>query len=317
MVDAVNGLVARLLTGAGEVFLPDVGSLVTERRAAQRISRRQIMPPYRAVVFTSQQRGESLVDAIAVAAGVDAAKAGEIYTTWLGRVRDAGGTIAVEGVGVLKMKHFTVEEAFDRQLNPAGRQAVALRRPRRFDWTLWIGGAAMLFAVAFGVWQYLIYDGKPAPEEVRNVAPAAAPELSDGSETGNETLGAAALAADPTIGSDAAAEPAAATSEADRTDRTEPQQASSASRSEKSESGVLPLASGRRYVVLGVFSTPENALRAAAAVEAENPVLRCGVYRFGAKYMVSPFESEEQEACTQFIRAHAEAHPGMWTYTAR
>lgn len=314
MVDAVNGLVARLLTGAGEVFLPDVGSLVTERRAAQRISRRQIMPPYRAVVFTSQQRGESLVDAIAVAAGVDAAKAGEIYTTWLGRVRDAGGTIAVEGVGVLKMKHFTVEEAFDRQLNPAGRQAVALRRPRRFDWTLWIGGAAMLFAVAFGAWQYAIYEGKPTPAEVRNVASAVAPELPDGAESGAETFGTEPLAADPAVANDAAAE--SATSENVQTDRTEPQQ-SAVSRSEKSESGVLPLASGRRYVVLGVFSTPENALRAAAAVEAENPVLRCGVYRFGAKYMVSPFESEEQEACTQFIRAHAEAHPGMWTYTAR
>ena len=43
----------------------------------------------------------------------------------------------------------------------------------------------------------------------------------------------------------------------------------------------------------------------------------CGVYRFGAKFMVSPFESDDPEACALFIRAHAERFPGMWTYTAR
>lgn len=77
------------------------------------------------------------------------------------------------------------------------------------------------------------------------------------------------------------------------------------------------LVSGRRYVVLGVFSTPENAARAAQLARETEGSFRCGVYRFGAKFMVSPFESEDAEACTLFIRAHAETFPGMWTYTAR
>ena len=77
------------------------------------------------------------------------------------------------------------------------------------------------------------------------------------------------------------------------------------------------LVSGRRYVVLGVFSTPENAARAAQLARDKEGSFRCGVYRFGAKFMVSPFESEDAEACTLFIRAHAETFPGMWTYTAR
>ena len=75
--------------------------------------------------------------------------------------------------------------------------------------------------------------------------------------------------------------------------------------------------SGRHYVVLGVFSTPENAARAAADAEARDASVRCGVYRFGNKFMVSPFEAPDAEACTLFIRNYSDRFPGLWTYTAR
>ena len=77
------------------------------------------------------------------------------------------------------------------------------------------------------------------------------------------------------------------------------------------------LVSGHRYVVLGVFSTPENAARAAADAEARDASVRCGVYRFGDKFMVSPFEAPDAEACTLFIRNYSDRFPGLWTYTAR
>lgn len=77
------------------------------------------------------------------------------------------------------------------------------------------------------------------------------------------------------------------------------------------------LVSGRRYVVLGVFSTPENAARAAADAAKKDASVRCGIYRFGAKFMVSPFESADAEACTLFIRNYNDRFPGLWTYTAR
>lgn len=77
------------------------------------------------------------------------------------------------------------------------------------------------------------------------------------------------------------------------------------------------MTSKRSYVVLGVFSTPENAARAARDAASGDVAITCGVYRFGAKYLVSPFESDDPEACTLFIRAHAGRFPGMWTYTAR
>ena len=68
---------------------------------------------------------------------------------------------------------------------------------------------------------------------------------------------------------------------------------------------------------MGVFSTESNARRAAHEALTKEATMNCGIYRFGTKYMVSPFESDDPETCRLFIRAHAEQFPGMWTYTAR
>ena len=55
----------------------------------------------------------------------------------------------------------------------------------------------------------------------------------------------------------------------------------------------------------------------AADAEARDASVRCGVYRFGNKFMVSPFEAPDAEACTLFIRNYSDRFPGLWTYTAR
>lgn len=85
MVNEINRLVGDLLAEGGEVFLPGVGSLYTERRGARRISRRSVLPPSRAVSFTSQERGVSLVAEISGAVQCDAAEAQDVYDRWLAR----------------------------------------------------------------------------------------------------------------------------------------------------------------------------------------------------------------------------------------
>ena len=124
MVNEINRLVGDLLAGGGEVFLPGVGSLYTERRGARRISRRSVLPPSRAVSFTSQERGVSLVAEISGAVQCDAAEAQDVYDRWLARTLE-NGVLTIEGVGVLKLKHFTPDAAFDRRLNPQGREPVS------------------------------------------------------------------------------------------------------------------------------------------------------------------------------------------------
>lgn len=361
MVDQVNRLAGNLLAAGGELYLPGVGSLCVRFRGARRLSARLVEPPSREVVFTSQQRGVSLVDEIArvlrdaapaetprsdtdgtpsassasVASSAQvsstapvapqreqaqiASQARDIYDRWLSRTQQ-NGVLTIEGVGVLKFKHFTPDEAFDRRINPQGHAPVRIHRPRRFDGAMWIGIAAIVFVVAFTAYWWL--DNRHAASTVTTGSEsvtlvAAAPAATEHS--------AAAEASADGVGADSVTDPAAAgTAPAAAGVESAAQNAAPVLRTE-APAGTDPtadgeparLVSGRRYVVLGVYSTPENAARAARLALEKDGSFRCGVYRFGAKFMVSPFESEDAEACTLFIRAHAEAFPGMWTYTAR
>ena len=355
MVDQVNRLAGNLLAAGGELYLPGVGSLCVRFRGARRLSARLVEPPSREVVFTSQQRGVSLVDEIArvlrdaapaetpcsdtdgtpVSSSASvvssapvapqreqaqvASQARDIYDRWLSRTQQ-DGVLTIEGVGVLKFKNFTPDEAFDRRINPQGHAPVRIHRPRRFDGAMWIGIAAIVFVVAFTAYWWL--DNRHAAPTVTTGSEsvtlvAAAPAATEHS--------AAAEASADGVGADSVTDPAAAgTASAVSGAEGAAQDAAPALRAEApadtapaADGEPARLVSGRRYVVLGVFSTPENAARAAQLAREKEGSFRCGVYRFGAKFMVSPFESEDAEACTLFIRAHAETFPGMWTYTAR
>lgn len=364
MVNEINRLVGNLLAGGGEVFLPGVGSLYTERRGARRISRRSVLPPSRAVSFTSQERGVPLVAEIARAVQCDAAEAQDIYDRWLARTLE-NDVLTIEGVGVLKFKNFTPDAAFDKQLNPQGHEPVRIKPARKFDWALWIGIAAILIAVGFGGNEFLkLYDEGPeeiagitgdsgsvaggtavtadslvvaeAPVSAADSGAAAEPAASASgvntgtasgdasSASGANTAGSAVVSADRATGQTGTG-PATQTG---TVSHKQPETVSAgqkdiapANRPETPPAGTVdapaPLVSGRRYVVLGVFSTPENAARAADDAAKKDASVRCGIYRFGEKFMVSPFESADAEACTFFIRNYSDRFPGLWTYTAR
>ena len=334
MVDEVNRLVGNLLAAGSGVFLPGVGSLFVERRGARRLSKRTVLPPCRVVSFSSQQQGVSLADELARTLHWDAAGAQDVYDRWLSRTRE-GDVLTIEGVGVLKFKNFTLAPAFDRLLNPQGHEPVRIKPARRLDWALWVGIAAIVIAAGFGAAEFLRINSSDIPEpgaaaEVARTLPAAdagIPAASSATagvtDDGTATAVAGTKAAETDVaGSSAAGAAGTADSAGDRTD-------AAVTRADARPSGQRPgpaarasaepasLVSGHRYVVLGVFSTPENAARAAADAEAREASVHCGVYRFGDKFMVSPFEAPDAEACTLFIRNYSDRFPGLWTYTAR
>lgn len=331
MVDEVNRLVGDLLAGSGEVFLPGVGTLYVERRGAKRLSRRSVLPPSRAVSFTSQQRGVALPAALAGKVHCSEEEAKEIYDRWLARVRE-GDTLTVEGVGVLKFKSFTLSPAFDRLLNPQGHEPVRIKPARSFDWALWVGIAAIAVAAVFGGNEFLkLYTGDDRPAAVTAETPVA--ETAAGTPAPADSLAAAqpaGTAVDSAADSGAAGTTAASAEQSAKTAGTDasgpatvpvrqPETAAVGQPSAPAGSADVPasLVSGRHYVVLGVFSTPENAARAAAEAVKKDASVRCGIYRYGSKYMVSPFEAADAEACALFIRNYSDRFPGMWPYTAR
>lgn len=323
MEEQIGRLIGNLLAGGGEVFLPGVGTLYTERRGAQRINRRSVVPPCRVVAFTSQQQGVSLVDEIARLMRESAeyenpeTEAQAVYDRWIARVQEAN-LLTVEGVGVLRYKTFTTEEAFDRRLNPQGHEPVRIRAPRRFDWALWVGVAAIAVALVYGGREFLLlYPERTKPEAVAEV-----PEKSD---TLAVTPGTNLPTGEQSVVRETAPEagypagesvaPPTVVGQGDAPDAV----AAATRTSGDTETQKTPMAllSGRHYVVLGVFSTPENAARAVRQAEAKESGLRCRIYYFGEKFMVSPFSSDDAEVCAQFVRAQGERFADMWTYTAR
>lgn len=128
-----------------------------------------VEPPCRTVVFSSQEQGTSLVAEIARILCADGTPAGEadaaartVYARWTERAR-RGDALVVEGVGVLKYKHFSLDEAFDLRLNPQGHAPMKIRSGRP-DWVIWVGAAAVVAAVGIGVCSFLLNDTeRPQP----------------------------------------------------------------------------------------------------------------------------------------------------------
>lgn len=328
MTEQVARLIGNLLAGGGTLLLPGVGTLYVERQAARRIDRRHVVPPCRRVQFSSQERGTSLVDEIALVLKVNGVRpenpvpeAQKVYDRWIAQVRE-GDTLTIVGIGVLRFKDFRVDPEFDRRLNPQGHEPVRVEAPRRFDAVLWIGIVAIVCVLGGTAWWWFGLKQSGDAAMVARVAERAAASRQIAAKSASEGAVTEAAAATDSIadsavvtsepaaapGSGEVPTPSAATSEAVR----EP-----AERTAGSEPGAVRLTSGRHYVVMGVFSSEQNAERAVREASAKEVAMTCGIYRFGAKFMVSPFESDDPEACKLFIRAHAERFPGMWTYTAR
>ncbi|MBQ8581787.1 MAG: hypothetical protein IJ478_06860, partial [Alistipes sp.] len=80
---------------------------------------------------------------------------------------------------------------------------------------------------------------------------------------------------------------------------------------------VQRMTSGWSYVVLGVFSTEENARRAVATAASSEPALGCTIYTFGQKWMVSPHGSADAASAQAFRKTHSEQYPDLWVYQAK
>ena len=64
---------------------------------------------------------------------------------------------------MLKYKHFSLDEEFDRRLNPQGHAPMKIRSGRP-DWVIWVGAAAVVAAVGIGVCSFLLNDTeRPQP----------------------------------------------------------------------------------------------------------------------------------------------------------
>ncbi len=284
MVSQVNALIGNMLAAGESVFLPEVGTLYQMRVAARDLGKGYFMPAQRLIAFMSAQSGQSLVDRIATEANCSQEQALDVYQRWLEQVQEFTN-IDIEGVGRLNHKTFVMDEQFTERLNPH-REPMKIKQNRTLDKILMIcGGVAVVVAIAVfaSLWRS---DRAAEPVELH------AGKLAEHRHTQDSIRSAEQSKRDSVV---AAAVVVPATPMA----QTEP----------------VALVSKDYYVVLGVFSTAENAMRSLESVKGEFP--GAGAYIYGGKFMVSLFSSaDELEANTQ-ARDARNTHSGAWVYRAK
>ncbi len=298
MVGEVNKIIYNMLISGKGVFLPEVGTLYIERQGARRISDNKLISPRNVVSFTSQEQAPSLVSEIVSIAGCSEEQAQDIYTRWLQKTRE-GNIVTIGGVGVLNHKSFSAESAFGVAINPKGVKTIVIRRKSN-TWLYVL--CALCIAVALGIFAYIMW-GDKLKEPAKFVT----------------TERMVVESADGAIVTDSVAVSEVSASESVVTAAT----TGSIATTETTSTTTIEVATPANkdfayYVVMGVFSTEQNAERAVAQAKSKLPDAVCQILPFkGDKFMVTIFGSDSKAECNDFVKLSREAYSDLWIYNKR
>ena len=301
MVGEVNKIIYNMLVSGRGVYLPDVGSLYIERQAARKISADKLLSPRNVVAFQSGEQAPSLVNEIVAVAGCSVEQAADIYQRWSAKTRE-GSNIKIGGVGVLNHKSFVMESEFASAINPKGVKTIVIRR-RSNTWLYAICAVCVL--VALGFCGYIMFGGEQTIDAMR-IKPIAkvVEQPSDEQSATTDAVaqgadGETATATNSTNGSSGNI----ATSTNTSTQPTQP-----------AETKVNNGTNYEYYVVMGIFSTEENAQRAVAQAESQIKDVSCKVLPFKDKFMVTLFGSDKIGDCNSFANSYRDIYADLWVY---
>ena len=297
--DSITQLLFNALAQRQTVVLPGIGSLRFKRIAAK-LEGSTLTPPRNMFRYSSREEGRSLLDMLISAAGCTREEGEEAYRRWLRRIKQ-GHSIVIEGVGRIEEDFFKPSDELEQLLNPVASAPLTIKRRR--SWRgVWITLAAVaVIGIAGAAWWYVQMQPTSTPAVVAQKVEKPKTEVVEVAEK-----------ADSVVAEQVATEvvPEVATEVAPVQKESAPASAPASASTEVGE-----MTSGMSYVVMGVFSTEENARKYVTQLAKRAPEIGCRIYRFqGAKFMVSGFESADGAAATTFIREHRTQFPDLWAY---
>lgn len=295
MQNAVNNLIYNTLIADGSVALPSVGCLSIVRRPAS-MSGKKVSPPQYVVEFSSATEGRTIVDVVSDVASVDLVQAEDIYRRWLDKVRTERGVV-IEGVGELRNKSFVAVSELLCTLNSVGNAPIRITRRRSGGVWLYAVAAVLLLAVAayFAIGYFDTLDIVACEET--NI------EVEKG-------VSEAEYMADAETIADVVEEPVMDVAEKPVADVVE-EPVTEVAKAWNEEDDI------RHWVVIGTYSTSDNAERAKRDAERGDEGCVCDVFRLGSMYAVVAFGAAEREACEEFKRAHRAKYPQAWIHTPK
>lgn len=323
-MSAVDKIIFNLLASRGRVVLPDVGTLIVEVQPARRASDGSLEPPRRTVRFSHNidAADTALFDTVGSIAGVDRSEAESIYRRWL-RSAVEGKNTEIEDVGVVKSGFFVVSRTFASAINPESfvpLRPVKLRR-KGHKTALWVALAVVaVVAVAAGVWLICgdrlsgLATRPSAPRAANTAAVASRPTESDRSNV--EPATTAPTSADtPTAADPADRSVAQSESESLPADQKSVEAVGSSDSATSAVQGVAADNAVRYCVVIGVFSTDENARRCIEQDKLKIGADNYAVYPFqGQKYLVGAYTSTDRNAVDTARRRLAQRSSGVWVW---
>ena len=295
MKQQIDFLIANTLLDEGEVYLPEVGTLILYRHAAKLLSRKELQRPYRELRLTKEQRGESLLSHISKIASVSEERALDIYAEWLvqslrNRVLTINGLCVVENNNII-----ATDKTFELMANPNGRGVVKIN-PRTNYFIYIIAGLCMGFAL--GIAGYVLYTNGTIDNLLakQKVAPASKAFESIAEEATQPAEQIIAVVGQPT--------------EEDVTPVAEV--------IAPIEPAILPMQKGSSYAVWGVYNELKNAEDAMSWLATKFPDIEANIHQYDARYMVALCEVASRSECGRKVsawKAQSKSFKNVWVYT--
>lgn len=295
MQEEVNKLIFNTLISERIVYLPRVGTLVLVCREANVATSGVIEPPRYIVEFSSHTEAISLIDVIANVAGVNVKTATDIYDRWLEKVKTAE-CLVIGGVGELRNKSFIIDEEFDKSINILS--PVKVRKKGSAITIFWyIMTLILMCGAAFAVYYVLENKSHNDVHSIDEYHCVDNAELQTVMQV--EPIETAEVVTADTLSVDE--QPIAVAD-----------QPIDVKSSDWRESVDI-----RHWVVVGSYSTEENAQRAVLEIEKRLADVHCSVFRLGSMYAVSVYGSSDKLDCERFIDDYMKEFNQVWIHTPR
>lgn len=159
-MDPVTILIFNSLVKRDGVYLPQVGLLHVVSNPAVRNPDGSIVPPNNDVRLSEVGDGLNIIDMIMSTGDKDRQAAERIYDKWLAGVSD-NGTIRIESVGTVSEGRFVIDERLHGALNPVNSTKTVAKQPGKANLTMTIVLAAIIgVALSIGVITYLDHNDR-------------------------------------------------------------------------------------------------------------------------------------------------------------
>jgi hypothetical protein len=288
MKQQVDNLIANTLLDEGEVYLPEVGTLILVRHTAKLLSKRELQCPYRELRLTKEQRGASITAHISTITGVSAERASDIYTEWLAQSL-RNNILKISNLCAIEDNKITTEKAFEDMANPKGRGTVKIN-PRTNYFIYIIAGVCMGFAL--GIAGYVLHSNGTLDNlfAKQKIAPASEAFESAAVEVAQPAEEVVAVVEQPIEEVSAPAEPS-----------------------------IAPMQKGMSYAVWGVYNELKNAENALNWLATRIPEIEStNIYDYDGRYMVALCEVSSRSECGSKVSAWKAQHKScqsVWVYT--